>query len=261
MKKTLLLFFAFCAINGLWAQTPLTEAVDFTATDIEGNQVNLFSILDSNKYVCIDFFYTTCGPCQQTSPKVNESYHSFGCNSGDIIFLSIDTGDTDEECLQYDETFGVEFPTISGVEGGGTAICNTYGIPAYPTVILIAPDHQIVERDIWPIADGAYLTSVIQGHGIALLDCPSVGIYTESENEDLVKLYPNPTSNYFQVAMDAQEGVLLEVYNLMGAKIISTFVSGKNPQVSIADLQQGTYIVKIGDGNQSMKMQRLTVVR
>ncbi|MFH2094425.1 MAG: hypothetical protein ABIJ16_01900 [Bacteroidota bacterium] len=43
------------AIN--FAQTPLTTAVDFTATDTDGNSHTLFSYLDAGKYVVLDFFF------------------------------------------------------------------------------------------------------------------------------------------------------------------------------------------------------------
>ena len=176
MKKFLFIVLVLAGISGLKAQCPLTEAVDFTVTDIEGNEINLFSLLDNGQYVVIDFFYTTCGPCQATAPKVNEAYLAFGCNNHDVFFMSMDTGDTNAECEVFDETYGVEYPTVSGVEGGGTAICNTYGIGAYPTVILIAPDHSIVEQDIWPIPNGAYLIGVIEGHGPEQNSCDTPAI-------------------------------------------------------------------------------------
>ena len=43
-------------INTASAQCPLTEAVDFTATDIDGVTWNLFDELDNGKYVLIDFW-------------------------------------------------------------------------------------------------------------------------------------------------------------------------------------------------------------
>ena len=58
MKKITLFLGLLLATTFGFAQTPLTEAVDFTATDIEGVEHNLFSILDGGQYVCIDFFYT-----------------------------------------------------------------------------------------------------------------------------------------------------------------------------------------------------------
>jgi hypothetical protein len=59
MKKFILLMAIFFASILTFAQTNLTEAVDFTGTDIYGNEFNLFEILDGGQYVCIDFFRTT----------------------------------------------------------------------------------------------------------------------------------------------------------------------------------------------------------
>lgn len=49
----------FIAASFAFSQTPLTMAVDFTVTDIEGNEFNLFEKLDAGQNVCIDFFQTT----------------------------------------------------------------------------------------------------------------------------------------------------------------------------------------------------------
>lgn len=59
MKKLTLAIGLFFAITFSYAQTSLTEAVDFTVTDVYGEEINLFSILDGGQYVCIDFFFTT----------------------------------------------------------------------------------------------------------------------------------------------------------------------------------------------------------
>jgi len=59
MKKITLFLGLLLATTFSFAQTNLTEAVDFTATDIEGVEHNLFTILEGGQYVCIDFFYTT----------------------------------------------------------------------------------------------------------------------------------------------------------------------------------------------------------
>ena len=59
MKKITLILGLLFATSFSFAQTSLTEAVDFTSTDTHGNEINLFSILDGGQYVLIDFFYTT----------------------------------------------------------------------------------------------------------------------------------------------------------------------------------------------------------
>jgi len=57
MRKLLLLVGLFVATFA-YSQTPLTTAVDFTATDFNGNEFTLFEILDGGQYVVIDFFGT-----------------------------------------------------------------------------------------------------------------------------------------------------------------------------------------------------------
>ena len=96
MKRNFLLAL-ICLFSILFAraQTSLTTATDFTVTDTDGNTHNLYSILNSGKYVCIDFFFTTCGPCQSTSPYYKVTFTNFCCNSQDIFFISIDQGDND----------------------------------------------------------------------------------------------------------------------------------------------------------------------
>lgn len=59
MRKFTLLAVMLVASIFAFSQTPLTTAVDFTATSTEGEDINLFEILDGGQYVCIDFFFTT----------------------------------------------------------------------------------------------------------------------------------------------------------------------------------------------------------
>ena len=75
---------------GASAQTQLTEAVDFTVTDLNGNEHTLSEYLDAGKYVCIDFFAYWCGPCAAHAPYFTEIYNTYGCNGGDVIFMSME---------------------------------------------------------------------------------------------------------------------------------------------------------------------------
>ena len=105
---------------------------------------------------------------------LSEAYELFGCNTADLYVIAVNTGDTDAECIQFDQTYGVDFPCISGVEGGGTAINSTYGIGAYPTYILIAPNHDIVEQDMWPISNVGTFINYFQSNGLQQAECGAV---------------------------------------------------------------------------------------
>jgi len=170
MKKLFTFIFAMLLSANVFAQCPYTTAFDFQAVDCHGKQVNLFEILDGGQYVLIDFFFTTCGPCQTATPKIVESYYAFGCNMHDVYYMEISTSDGDAACQTWAANYGVEYPTIS-TAGGGNAICTTYGISQYPTVILIAPDRSIVIQDLWPINNAQTVISALENHGIQQHDC------------------------------------------------------------------------------------------
>jgi len=167
-----------------YSQTPLTEAVDFTVTDLDGNTIQLFNLLDNEgKYVLIDFFFTTCVPCQDAVPKISEAYAHFGCGEYDVEFIAMDYENTNEQCQVFDETFGVAYPTVSGIEGGGTQVCLDYEIPIYPTVILIAPDHSIVEQYIWPIPTAETVISTLENYGISNNECSLIADFSSDNTE------------------------------------------------------------------------------
>lgn len=170
MKKLLLLLIALTLGFGVKAQCPLTTAVDFTATDVHGTEVHLFDILDSGQAVLIDFFFTTCGPCQQVTPLIRDSYTAMGCNMYDVFYMEIATGDSHDACVNWVNNYGIEYPTISGAEGG-TQICYQYSISQYPTVILIKPDHSIAIQDLWPISSAQTVISALEGQGLQQHDC------------------------------------------------------------------------------------------
>ncbi|MCK4569908.1 MAG: T9SS type A sorting domain-containing protein [Bacteroidales bacterium] len=270
MKRLILILVISCfSLYGIKAQCPLTEAVDFTATDVHGHTWNLFELLDSGQYVCIDFFFCSCGPCQIAAPKINESYVYFGCNSGDVNYFAIDTGDDDAACILFDETFGVEYPTISGVEGGGTQICNDYQIPLYPTVILIAPDRTILEQDIWPIPTAQTMIDALEAHGLEEHDCPPpIGIEDPIASlASISSVYPNPASNIARIVISSEEAMsaTVEVYNALGIKVLEiqqiNLVPGENTiEFSIADLPTGTYFIRVLKDNEILDVSRLSVV-
>lgn len=173
MKKAFTLILALAFGFGLKAQTDLTQAVDFTATDVHGTEIHLFDILDNGQAVLIDFFYTTCGYCIQSIPYMVQSYQALGCNMHDVFYIEVDYGDSEQACLNWVNSHNVEYPTISGVNGG-TAICSQYHISYFPTVILIMPDHSIAIQDLYPIPNAQTVINQLGAHGIQQHDCNTV---------------------------------------------------------------------------------------
>ncbi len=249
MKKIYLLtLLLFLSVSFSKAQTTLTTAVDFTVTDLDGNSHNLFSILAAGKYVCLDFFFTTCGPCQATCPYYKQTFTNYGCNTQDVYFMSIDNGNTNAECQAYETTYlggPPGYPTISGNTGGGNGVVTAYGISAFPTYILIAPSHTIVEQDMWPISSAASFDTYFSAHGLTYKACLS-GI-TEENLANSISVFPNPAVDNIIIETANSEKVnSVKVYDVLGKLLMEEKANDvERMELNISTLEKGVYYMEL----------------
>ncbi len=230
------------------AQTTLTTAVDFTVTDVHGATHNLFNILNSGKYVCIDFFFTTCPPCIATVPYFKQTFTNYGCNTQDVFFISIDNGDTNAEVLAYEAAHvpgTPTFPSVSGNDGGGNAVVTAYGISAFPTYILIAPSKAIIEQDMWPISSAADFTAFFAANSLTPKPCLS-GI-TEENLANSISVFPNPAVDNLIIETSNNEMVTaVKVYDVLGKMLINNNVNETaRMELNVSDLEKGIYYMEI----------------
>lgn len=248
MKKIYPYIFSVLFLPAVHAQTTLDNAVDFTVTDTDGNTWNLFDLLNGGQYVCLDFFFTSCPPCQETGPFFKQAFATYGCNAGDVFFLSLDYGDDNMDVADFESQYlggSPGYPVSSGVEGGATAIAVDYDISAFPTYILIAPDGSIVEKDMWPITSADDFTAYFDAHGLQQKACATA---VQNTTSSPVSLYPNPVSGilYAKSSCPIRD---IKVATLDGIVIQEEIIAEKkNPgQIDISNLPQGMYFVTTTD--------------
>ncbi len=242
MKKISTIFLSLsCVLT--FAQTSLSNAVDFTVTDVHGNTHNLFNILNGGQHVLLDFFFTTCSSCIATTPDYRQAYEDYGCNSGDIYFLSIDNGDNDVDVLDFEwQIMGSNPapPAISGNEGGGNGVVSSYGILAYPTFVLIAPNKQIVLDDIWPFSY-SILENQLTANGINKALC----VTSVSENNQITfSVFPNPATDYIIVNGIGE----IIIYNLLGKEVLKTKLESAKT-INTSNFKRGSYFIELITSN------------
>ena len=142
---------------------------DFTTTDIEGNEIHLYDILDAGQAVFINFFLYGDEYSETPMEDIIEAYHLYGCNTHDVFFMEITPNGTDANCQAWVERFGVEYPTISR-DGGGNDIAQSIPVGFYPTLMLVRPDHTIAMRDIYP-PTLEYIIDAFEGEGYMQYPC------------------------------------------------------------------------------------------
>jgi hypothetical protein len=150
--KSLVSFFFCCAFLSFAsisiAQLPDGNiAPDWTATDINGVEHNLYSYLDSGYAVIMDMSATWCGPCwNYHTAGVLEDLHAThgpdGTNTVRVFMIESDDSTTDDDLhgtgpnTWGDWTDGVDY----GIIDNGGSIFNTYECTYYPTIFTICPN-------------------------------------------------------------------------------------------------------------------------
>lgn len=238
-------------------------APDFTVTDLHGHEHQLSDY--SGKWVIIDFFAYWCGPCAQIAPTINEFYRKYGCNNYDIIVLGLEGDGTTAQTQAFEDANGGDpnypTPTVSGLDGGADPVHNTYGPAAYPTIVLIGPDGQFKNIDIWPISSIATLESAVSSAGGSSALVPhTCALGVDELTVDASAAYPNPTTGDATIAvnMPNQGTVDVVVYSVTGEQLSSTSfeVAGGTTElpVALSSYASGTYFVRLSNGESVSSM-------
>lgn len=94
-----------------------------------------------------------------------------------------------------------------------------------------------------------------RGYTMPALDCAVLGAdeFTLAGN---VSIYPNPTSNLLNFK-NITKTYEVEVYNLLGQKVINQSIHENKNSLNVSDLSSGTYIVKFKDIDGALKFVKL----
>lgn len=157
MKKVLRLFaVVFAAVmmtNGAQAQLPPGSiAPDFTVTDVEGNEHNLYDILDDGKSVILDFMATWCPPCwsYHNSGALEEVYNEMGPEGSDEVVIFMMEADDATTSADLEGTGGNTLGDWLSITPWATCddvqwLFDLYECTYYPTIYTICPNRTITE--------------------------------------------------------------------------------------------------------------------
>ena len=180
MKKFFALMASAVISAGAFAQLPDgSVAPDFTATDINGVEHNLYSYLDSGYQVILDFSATWCGPCwgyheSGVFSDLNATYGPNGTNEIRIIKLESDDQTTADDLngtganTQGDWVTGTTYSIIDNAANIFAAYSNSY----YPTIYTVCPSRILSESGQASLADHA---AIFQANSCSAASLPNDG--------------------------------------------------------------------------------------
>jgi len=129
-------------------RTLVSAQVGKLAPEITGLNVwddSLLSLTEfRGKYVFLDFWFTTCGPCIMEFPYIRKVYDTF--SSDQLIIIGVVEDDYNKKIKQFLTEKQIFWPTM--VKNYSTTNAKGYNIPSWPTSFLIGPDGKILTTNL-----------------------------------------------------------------------------------------------------------------
>ena len=113
-----------------------------------------------------------------------------------------------------------------------------YAIAAFPTFILIDPEWNIVEQDIWPMSV-EILDDVLQSYGLEQMTCVSS---VEDVATVSLEAWPNPANDALQV--EAAPGTQLALIDLVGREVVRTVALHNRTVLDLTTIPNGSYLLR-----------------
>ena len=116
-----------------WPATQASPALDLT--DLQGQHWTTERL--KGRAVVLNFWATWCPPCKEELPSL-QTLHELG--GGDPVVLGINVRETPTAVRRYLMATGLTFPVVLDPRAD---LAKRFGVSAFPTTLLIAPDGQI----------------------------------------------------------------------------------------------------------------------
>ncbi len=272
MKRPLLLLILIGTLSFAQAQTGNyaigSTVANFTVTDVDGVTHSLYDYTSQGKYVALDFFFTTCGPCQATSPYFNQLNDTYGCNSHDLICLTINDGqDNSAAVVAYEIAHGGSYhhcPAVSN-EGGGAAVTSTFGVNAFPTYCLIGPDNTMIANDMWPISSMSDFVAFFPPGGV-IETAPCIAGITEQIGAQSLTVRPSPSQGQVivEIAGMGQGAITMDVLDMLGQQVRTVSLGSANggtlqSTVNLSELGDGQYLCRFTTPDGRRDIRRIVI--
>ena len=146
---------------------------NFTVTTVAGETFDLYSTTAAGQYVVLHFLGDWNFWDEAITPNMNQAFNAFGCGLSDVAFIGLNYSDNGDVSTQtFIDANNYELP-VASFDGGSLAVINDFGVNAYPSVILVGPNNQVLSANMYGGPDGTYdvIQATLSQHSISPSPC------------------------------------------------------------------------------------------
>ncbi len=251
MRKVVLLVFLMATSWCVKAQ----NVQDFSMTDHNGVEWNLFEELGKGKTVILDFFFVDCKPCQTYTPMMEQVYQDYGADTGTVLILGISDRDNNLRVKQFETDYGSTYPSC-GFEGGGDTITtlyqNWFTFLGWPTYAVICPDTTIQ----WNLPKSDGLPEIRD----SLKSCPDPVMGVFQDHDIGVSLSYNSTLNKVYLNNKSAEGAEICILDVLGKVCLKKAIPPGQSEIKLNTILHtpGMYLLRL-QTNQGYTLKKVLI--
>ena len=263
MKKSATFFFIlFFSITISQAQI---IALDFTKTDCYGKTHHLYSELDSDNVVIMEFFHT-CHPCIAAATDMKPMFENLVAKYGNKVRFYVAPEDDEESCtgvVNWVNSNG--FSSIAVPFDSGGAQSSYYGQGGMPTIAVAAGNsHKLLYLASSNTASGFVATDT------ALISAAIRNFFELTGIQDInlaisTSIFPNPVASNFIITLQVKEvgRLKLDLTDINGRKITELMeenlrAGNYEKTITVNNIPGGIYFIK-GIFNESVVTKKIVI--
>lgn len=129
----------------------------FYGETVDGSQ---WSTDENSGVTLVNFWYAACPPCRVEAPVLVELHEEFG---DDVHFVGVNVRDGAAQARSFDETFGIEYPSILDAQGASVQrIFSGQVAPnAVPTTIILDAEGRVAARISGAVQDTSIVSTLL----------------------------------------------------------------------------------------------------
>jgi len=217
-----------------------TTAMDFTMNDCNGNMHNLFSELDQNKVVILEFFMLNCTPCISAGHQIDPIYNQCALQyPGHVMFYQFGYDDS-YTCTQISNWVNTNGFISTPFDSGANQVAY-YGGFGMPTIAVVAgPNHDVIYSSVgYTSGDTAAIHAAIITYFFVN---PINSIQTISNTT--TNIFPLPANDLLQIK-SSEKFDEVNLYSIDRSVLKTYEISSDQFSIDVSDLRNGIYLLRL----------------